>query len=167
MRNLRPCLTRGLRRALVAGLALAALAIPVSATAAAEQIVIPIDDPAVPWEFDDPCTGEAVHGLAHEVGQVRVTDLGDQGFHIRLQVDGVVDLLDDEDNLVGTWTYRIVFTDQFPPDGQGAAHYTASGPVSYVDGSTAILHVFHHHVFAKGDVERKPARDTATCGGRK
>ena len=79
----------------------------------------------------------------------------------------MADLFDSDDNLVGTWTYRLAFTDQIPPDGQGATHFTASGPVTYVDGHTAILHVTHHQVFDKGDVEKFPARDTATCGGIK
>ena len=65
----------------------------------------------------------------------------------------------------GTWTYRLTFTDQIPPDGQGARNITASGPVTYVGGSTAILHVFSHVVFDKGGVEKLPPRDTASCGG--
>ena len=84
-----------------------------------------------------------------------------------MDVLGTADLVNSDDELVGTWTYHLVFTDQFPPDGQGAVHFTASGPVEYVDGRTAILHVFHHHVFDKGDMEKFPARDTATCGGTK
>ena len=94
-------------------------------------------------------------------------DHGDQGVHVRARVSGTADLFDSDDNLVGTWTYRLAFTDQIPPDGQGATHFTTSGPVTCVDGRTAILHVFHHHVFDKGDVEKFPARDTAACGGIK
>jgi hypothetical protein len=109
----------------------------------------------------------AFHGIGHENGVVRVTDLGDQGFHVRVKVHGVAELFDDEDNLVGTWTYHLVFTDQIPPDGQGAVHFTASGPIEYLDGRSAILHVSHHHVFDKGEMEKFPARDTATCGGKK
>jgi hypothetical protein len=155
------------RGAAVAAVAMLALALPVAAVGSAEQFVIPIDDPAAPWEFDDPCTGEAVHGLGHETGQARITDLGEQGVHVRLRVEGRAELLDDEDELVGTWTYRMVFTDQIPPDGQGAVQMTAIGPIQYVTGGSAVLHVFHHQVFDKGDVERFPARDTAVCGGKK
>ena len=155
--------------ALITGLVTAvALALGGPATAGqAEQFVIPIVDEPAPWEFEDPCTGVALHGIGIENGSVRITDLGDQGTHLRLRVRGVADLFDSDDNLVGTWTYRLVFTDQIPPDGQGAVHATASGPVTYVGGRTAILHVFHHHVFDKGDVEKFPARDTAACGGSK
>ncbi len=137
------------------------------AAAKAEQVVFTLVDEQAPWEFDDPCTGVAVHGIGIENGIVRLTDLGDKGHHVRVQVTGTAALLDSDENLVGTWTYRVVFTDQLPPDGQGAVHATASGPLTYVGGRTAILHVSHHHVFDKGDVEKFPARDTATCGGRK
>jgi hypothetical protein len=144
-----------------------ALGVP-AAAAQAEQIVFTLVDEPAPWEFEDPCTGVAVNGTGIENGIVRLTDLGDQGTHERVQVSGTADLFDSETgNLVGTWTYRLVNTDQIPPDGQGAAHFTASGPVTYVSGRTAILHVFHHHVFDKGDVEKFPARDTAACGGSK
>ena len=159
---------RGLRGVIFAAVVVAALFVPASsAAAAAEQIVFTLVDEPAPWEFDDPCTGIAVHGTGIENGIVRFTDLGDQGNHARVKVSGTADLFDSDENLVGTWTYRLVFTDQVPPDGQGAVHFTASGPVTYVGGRTAILHVFHHHVFDKGDVEKFPARDTASCGGRK
>jgi hypothetical protein len=152
----------------IASLAVAALILPAAAVSAgAEQIVIPLVNDVVPIEFDDPCTGEAVHGTAIENGFVHITELGDRGHHVRLKVDGVVDLYNEDDDFVGTWTYRLIFTDQFPPGGQGAAHQTATGPLVYADGHTAVVHVYHHHVFAKGDVERKPERNTASCGGRK
>ena len=145
-----------------------AVGAPASA-AKVEQFVFTLVDERAPWEFDDPCTGVAVHGVGIENGIVRITDLGDQGTHVRVKVSGTADLFDSDDNLVGTWTSSrlLVFTDQIPPDGQGAVHFTASGPVTYVDGRTAVLHVFHHHVFDKGDVEKFPARDTAACGGSK
>ena len=154
--------------ALVAAL-VGGLGAPAAAAKAEQTVVTLVDEPA-PWEFVDPCTGMAVHGVGIENGLVRTTVLGehgDQGVHVRARVSGAADLFDSDDNLVGTWTYRLVFTDQIPPDGQGAVHFTASGPVTYVDGRTAILHVSHHHVFDKGDVEKFPARDTAACGGNK
>ena len=147
--------------------ALAAFAVPAGAIAAAEQIVIALVDEPAPWEFDDPCTGEALHGIGIENGTVRITELGDKGHHVRLNVHGTADLFDDSEDLVGTWTYHLTFTDEFPPGGQGAVHMTASGPLVYEDGHSAIIHVAHHHVFDKGDVEKFPARDTATCGGKK
>jgi hypothetical protein len=153
-----------LRHAVLAVLALAVLAAPTAAVGAgAEQIVITLVDEPAPWEFEDPCRGGLVQGLALENGIVRITELGDRGHHVRLHVEGVVDLVDGEGDPVGTWTYSLVFTDEFPPDGQGAVHMTASGPIAYADGGSAILHVAHHHVFAKGDVEKFPARDTAKC----
>jgi hypothetical protein len=137
--------------AAVAAFVLAAVVVPAAAVGAAEQIVIPLVDAPNPWEFDDPCTGDPVHGLAAENGVVRITDLGDQGFHVRAQVRGEVDLLDEADDFVGTWTYDLRVGDQFPPDGQGAFHLIASGPVEYADGSTAKIHVHIHTVFEKGD----------------
>jgi hypothetical protein len=153
----------------VAGFAAAIgmLLTPTVIDAAAQQIVFELVDEEAPWEFDDPCTGIAVHGVGIENGIVRITELGDKGHHVRVAVTGVADLYDDEDNLVGTWTYRLRFTDQVPPGGQGAVHMTASGPVAFATGGNAILHVFHRHVFAKGDVEKFPARDTAVCDGRR
>ena len=159
---------RAMQGMVLAAVVVGLLLVPTSsATAAAEQIVIPLVDEPAPWEFDDPCTGNAVHGTGIENGYVRITDLGDQGHHQRAHVSGVADLFDVDENFVGTWTYRLVFTDQFPPDGQGAVHITAVGPLVYADGRVVVLHVYHHHVFAKGDIEKKPARDTATCGGPK
>jgi len=151
---------------LIVAALLSALGAP-AANAQAEQIVFTLVDEPAPWEFEDPCTGVVVHGVGIENGTVRFTDLGDQGTHFRVKVTGAADLFDSDDNLVGRWAYRLTSTDQIPPDGQGAVHLTASGPMTYVDGRTAILHVSHHHVFDKGDVEKFPARDTAVCGGKK
>ena len=140
-------------RALLCALAVVALGLLVvpAAGASAEQIVITLVDAPNFWEFEDPCTGDPVHGDAVENGVLRVTDLGEQGFHLRVKARGEVDLLDDEDEFVGTWTYDLRVGDQFPPDGQGAFHLIASGPVEYADGSTAKLHVHLHAVFEKGD----------------
>ena len=91
-----------------------------AAAAKAEQIVDTLVDEPAPWEFDDPCTGVAVHGVGIENGIVRLTLLGadgEQGVHVRASVTGVADLFDSDDNLVGTWTHRLAFTDQIPPDG--------------------------------------------------
>ena len=107
-----------------------------------------VDEPA-PWDFDDPCTGDAVQGLGHESGVLRVTELGDQGHHLRVNVRGLVDLSDSDGNFVGTWTYHLRFGDQFPPDGQGAVHLIAVGSLEYADGHTAIVQVHEHAVFDK------------------
>jgi hypothetical protein len=148
----------------VAALGLSALSVPAAIGAGAEQIVVTLVDEPAPWEFDDPCTGEAVHGLGLESGVLRVTDLGDRGHHVRVNVRGVADLFDSEENLVGTWTYRLRFGDQFPPDEQGAVHLIAVGPLEYADGHTAIVQVHEHEVFAKGDILKREFFK-ATCGG--
>jgi hypothetical protein len=149
-----------------AALMLAGLAVPATAVAAgAEQIVITFDDEPAPWEFDDPCTGDAVHGVGFESGVVRITDLGDRGHHQRADLRGVADLYDSEENLVGTWTYRLRFGDQFPPDGQGAVLLIAVGPLEYADGHTAIVQTHEHAVFDKGDITKREF-SKATCGGR-
>jgi hypothetical protein len=41
-----------------------------------------------------------------------------------VRVDGDVDLLDAANEPVGTWTYHIRFSDQLPPDSQGALPLT-------------------------------------------
>jgi hypothetical protein len=102
--------------------------------------------------------------VALESGVLRFTDLGDRGHHLRVNVRGVADLYDSEENLVGTWTYRLRFGDQVPPDGQGAVLMIAVGPLEYADGHTAIVQVHEHEVFAKGDILKREFFK-ATCGG--
>jgi hypothetical protein len=148
----------------VAALGLGALTVPAAVAAPAEQIVITLVDEPVTWEFDDPCTGEAVHGEGLESGLIRFTDLGDLGGHIRINVRGVADFFDSEDTFVGAWTYDLRFGDQFPPDDQGAVHQIAVGPFEYADGHTAIVQVHEHEVFAKGDILKREFFK-ATCGG--
>jgi len=149
-----------------AALSLVALVVPATAVGAdAEQIVETVTDEPAPWDFDDPCTGDAVHGDGLESGVVRITELGDRGHHLRLNVRGVVDLYDSDDNFVGTWTYQLRVGDQFPPDGQGAFLIIAVGPLEYADGHTAIVQVQEHRVFDKGDTLKREFLK-ATCGGR-
>ena len=151
--------------AVVAALALGALTLPAAVAAPAEQFVITLTDEEAPWEFDDPCTGDPVQGVGIENGVLRITELGDRGHHDRVNVRGVADLFDSDDNFVGTWTYRLRFVDQFPPDGQGAVLLIAVGPLEYADGHTSIVRVlFEHTVFAKGDVVKRQLSN-ATCGG--
>ena len=149
----------------VAALALGTLSAPTAVGARAQQFVIHLVNEPAELEFDDPCTGEAVHGVGFETGVVRFTDLGDQGHHQRVTVRGVADLYDTEENFVGTWTYRLRFRDQFPPDGQGAVLLIAVGPLEYADGHTAIVRVlFEHTVFGKGDILKREF-SKAACGG--
>jgi hypothetical protein len=79
-------------------------------------------------------------------------------------VRAVADFFDSENNFVGTWTYRLRFGDQFPPDAQGAVHQIAVGPLEYADGHTAIVQVHEYQVFAKGDILKREFFK-ATCGG--
>jgi hypothetical protein len=149
-----------------AALILAGLVVQAAAVGAgAEQIVITLVDEPAPWEFDDPCTGDAVQGVGLESGVVRITELGDRGHHVRVDVRGVADLADSDGNFVGTWTYRLRFGDQFPPDGQGAVLNIAVGPLEYADGHTAIVQVHEHAVFDKGDITKREFFK-ATCGGQ-
>jgi len=143
------------RRIAIAVLALVALAVPAAAIAAAEQIRITLVDEPAGWDLDDPCTGQALHGLGAESGTVHIVELGDQGFHVRVKVEGSVDLFDDEETFVGTFTYRVNFGDQFPPDGQGGVRFWARGPLDYADGTSAMISVFEHEVFAKGDILKR------------
>lgn len=156
--------TRKLLCVVVAAVGLGALSAPAAVGAGAEQFVITLVNQPAPWEFDDPCTGDALHGVGFESGVVRFTDLGDQGHHQRDTVRGVADLYDSEDNFVGTWTYHLQFRDQFPPDGQGAVLLLAVGPLEYADGHTAIVKVLEHEVFGQGDTLKREIFKT-TCGG--
>jgi hypothetical protein len=156
--------TRKLLCVLVTALAVGALSASAAVGAGAEQIVIRLVDEPAEWEFDDPCTGEAVHGVGLESGVVRITELGDQGHHVRAALRGVADLYDSQDNLVGTWTYRLRGGTQFPPDGQGADFFVAVGSLDYADGDTAIVQVHEQQVFEKGDILKREFFK-ATCGG--
>ena len=149
---------------LALALGLGALVVPAAVAAPGQQIVETLVDEPAPWEFDDPCTGEAVNGAGLESGLVRITDLGERGHHVRVNVHGVADLFDSANNLVGTWTYRLTFRDQFPPDGQGAVTLLAKGALVYADGHTEVVKVHEHQVFAKGDIEKR-AVFTTTCVG--
>ena len=141
--------------AAIATVALAAVVVPAAALAAAEHILIPIVNQPTPWDpFEDPCTGTVVHGTGIENGQVKITELGPQGHHVQVRVDGEVVLLDDANDPVGTWTYHIRFSDQFPPGAQGAVTFIAKGPVEYEDGSSAVITLHSHEVFEKGDTQK-------------
>ena len=156
--------TRRMLCVVIAALGLGVPGAPAAFGAGAEQIVIRLVDEPAPWDFVDPCTGDAVHGVGFESGVVRITDLGERGHHDRVNVRGVADLYDSEENFVGTWTYRLRFGDQFPPDEQGAVHLVAVGPLEYADGHTAIVLVHEHEVFGKGDILKREFVK-ATCGG--
>jgi hypothetical protein len=164
---MRPSLTNryAVRRLAIAAALLAIVVAPATAHAAAEQVVIQIVDEVVATEFDDPCTGVAVHGDAVESGILRVTDLGDRGYHLRIDVRGEVDLYDAADTYVGTWSYRLTFRDQFPPDAQGAVQNVAVGPLVYADGSTALVQGHTHEVFGKGDLVRREFFKTICARG--
>jgi hypothetical protein len=151
-------------RVVVAALGLGALTVPAAVAAPAEQIIIRLVDEPVTWDFDDPCTGEAVSGEGFESGVIRITDLGEQGAHVEINVRGAADFFDSEGTFVGTWTYHLRFGDQLPPDDQGAVHQIAVGPFEYADGHTAIVQVHEHEVFAKGDILKREFFK-ATCGG--
>ena len=143
-----------------------AVVAPAALGAPAEQVVNEFVDEPFPWEFEEPCTGEVVHGTGFETGIARFTDLGEQGHHERVDTTGVADLYDENDEFVGTWTYRLGFRDQFPPDAQGSVIGWAVGPIEYADGDTAILRLlFDRKVFGKGDVIKREFTK-ATCGGR-
>ncbi len=142
--------------AAIATVALAAVVVPAAAVGAAEHILIPIVNEPTPWDpFEDPCTGTVVHGIGIENGQVKITELGPRGHHVQIRVDGEVDLLDEQNDLVGTWTYHIRFSDQFPPGAQGAVTFLAKGPVEYPDGSSAVITLHEHQVFEKGDTLKR------------
>jgi hypothetical protein len=162
--GVRPAAPSRLRRILVAIAAVAALAAPATAQAGAEQLVIPVVDEPVTFEFPDPCRGGTLQAEATESGVIRVTELGDRGHHVRVNLRGTADLYDEAGILVGTWTYHLRFADQLPPGSQGAVMNIAVGPVQYADGSRAIVQGHQHEVFGKGDVLKWEFFKTV-CGG--
>ena len=155
---------RRLRRSLIVITAVAALVAPATVRAAAEQIVIPVVDEPVTFEFPDPCRGGVLVAEGTETGIVRSTELGAQGHHVRVNVRGTAELFDDAGNFVGTWTYHLRFLDQFPPGAQGVVVNISVGPVEYADGSRAIVQGHQHEVFGKGDILKREFFKTV-CGG--
>ena len=151
-------------RILVVIAAVAALAAPATAWAGAEQHVIPVVDEPVTFEFPDPCRGGTLQAEGTETGVIRVTELGDRGHHVRVNLRGTVDLHDEAGIFVGTWTYHLRFLDQFPPGAQGAVMNIAVGPLQYADGSRAIVQGHQHEVFGKGDILKREFFKTV-CGG--
>jgi hypothetical protein len=146
---------RALRQVAIALLALAALVAPTTAGASAEQIKFTLVDEPVFWDLDDPCTGQPLHGEGTDSGTVHIVELGDQGFHIRVKVEGSVDLFDDQESFVATFTYSVNFGDEIPPEGQGATRFWAHGTLEYADGTTAKISVLEHFVYAKGDIVKR------------
>ena len=151
--------------AVVVAVVLGVVAAPAALGAPAEQIVVAIEnEPVVIEDFEDPCTGQILHGEGVQSGIVRITDLGEQGHHIRVDVSGAVDFYDADGNFVGTWTFRSRVGDQVPPDHQGTFLAVDIGPMEYADGTTAIFLVHQHEVFEKGDIKTLEIFKT-TCAG--
>ena len=138
----------------VALLAVAAVLAP-AGLGAAEQVVDAYADRPTPWSFVDSCTGEEVAGLGAESGIARATLLGEEGEHVRVSGDGIVDLFDGDGGFVGTWSYSFHLTSQIPPDEQGTLSGRASGPLRYADGSVAQVTLRFHYVFAKGGLPKR------------
>jgi hypothetical protein len=151
--------------AIVVALVLGVVAAPAALGAPAEQIVVVIEnEPVVIEDFEDPCTGQILQGEGVQNGTIRITDLGEQGHHVRVDVSGEVDFFDAEGNFVGTWSFQTRVGDQFPPEGQGTFLAVDVGPMEYADGTTALFLVHQHEVFEKGDVKKFEIFKT-TCGG--
>jgi hypothetical protein len=149
----------------VIAVVLGVVAAPAALGAPAEQIVEVIEnEPVVIEDFEDPCTGQILHGEGVQNGIIRITDLGEQGQHVRLAVSGEVDFFDAEGNFVGTWSFRTRVGDQLPPEGQGTFRAVDVGPMEYADGTTARFLVVLVHVFEKGDVKKLEIFKT-TCAG--
>lgn len=151
--------------AIVVALVLGVVAAPAALAAPAEQIVVVIEnEPVVIEDFEDPCTGQILQGEGVQNGTIRITDLAEQGHHVRVDVSGEVDFFDAEGNFVGTWSFQTRVGDQFPPEGQGTFLAVDVGPMEYADGTTALFLVHQHEVFEKGDVKKLEIFKT-TCGG--
>jgi hypothetical protein len=141
---------------LVATISMGLVVAPAVGAPGAEQLVITLeDDPVVIEDFPDPCTGQILQGEGVQNGTIRITELGERGHHVRLDVSGEVDFFDAEGTFVGTWSFETRLRDQLPPDGQGVFRVIDIGPMVYADGTTARFKVNQHEVFEKGDVKKR------------
>ena len=147
--------------ALIAGLAVPALS-SAEGSQGATQTVQTFSRETDWFQTDDACTGLDLVGSGTEWVARYITFTSNGGVHEREDVQGSVDLYQangpgpwdpQPGDFVGTWTYRIMISDQAPPDAQGSTTWLASGSFTFSDGSSAYRQVMFHVTWQK---EPKP-----------
>jgi hypothetical protein len=158
----------------IAACVLLGVALPSAATAGAVQLSESFTDEPISWFMGEfACTGKpaTVAGTGLESGSVRITETPNGGAHVRLTLDGDVDLYEatgspDDPKLgayVGTWTYSTHLDEQIAPGGQQAISGATRGPIVFADGSRAILKISFHVLFGADGPKLFFAK--AACGG--
>jgi hypothetical protein len=165
------------RSLLVAAFAAAVLAVPAAASAGgAVQFSDSWSDEPTFWYMGEfACQGKPsiVAGNGLDSGSVQVTETVDpQGAHVRLSIDGSVDLYEafgppwdvQFGVYVGTWTYSAHQVEQYGPGGTAALSGVSHGTIVFADGDTAQLKIGFTLVL---DREEGPKLffAKAACGG--
>ena len=164
-----------MRKLIAIACALAATLLPATAGAGAVQFSESwTDEPTFFFMGEFACDGHptTVAGPGLNSGSVRVTETtAPQAAHVRLDIDGSVDLYEASGSpedvelgaYVGTWTYSAHQVEQYNPGAEvstGVAH----GEIVFADGSTARLKIGFTLVFdPEGDLQLFFAK--AACGG--
>ena len=105
------------------------VAVPAAAAAGAVHFTETFTDEPVTWFGPDECADTLVTGTGLESGTVSIVETANGGAHVRVDVQGTVDLYeatnpDPEDPqpgaFVGTWTYEVHVNEQVAPGARGA-----------------------------------------------
>jgi hypothetical protein len=160
----------------IAACALAAITLPAVAAGGAIQFAESwTDEPTFFYMGEFACTGQpttvAGHGLSS--GSVRVTETtSPEGAHVRLAIDGRVDLYAASGppwdvqlgSYVGTWTYRNQQVEEYNPGGTAALSGASHGEIVFADGNTARLKISFTLVLDREDGPQLFFAKAA-CGG--
>jgi hypothetical protein len=131
----------------------AAVALPAVAAAGATHFVETFTNEPASWFGPDPCVDKFVTGTGLESGTVSIVETANGGAHVRVDVQGTVDLYeatnpDPEDPqpgaFVGTWTYEVHVNEQVAPGGQGTISGVIAGPFVLADGTVRRRQVSFH-----------------------
>ena len=132
-------------------LALAVL-LPTAANAGAVHFSESWTDEPTSWYMGEfACAGKptTVAGPALTSGVVEITETTNGGAHVRLDIEGSVDLYEASGPpwdvqlgaYVGTWTYSAHQVEQYSPRGSAALSGVAHGQIVFADGDTAMLKI--------------------------
>lgn len=126
------------------------------------------------WFGPDECSGKTITGTGTETGTVYVTETPNGGVHVRIEIQGSVDLYEatgpgpwdpKPGAFIGSWSYESSISDQAPPDGQGATTGVASGPLVLADGTTVRRQTMFHLTWDKNPQPPKVFFAKFICSG--
>jgi hypothetical protein len=161
----------------IATCALAAAALPTLAAAGAVHFSETFVDEPTNWFMGGgfPCDGGPAGGAAGtgiESGTVQITETPNGGGHIRVDIQGSVDLYEllgggpenpQLGDYVATWTYSAHLEGQFHANETEVQGGVTKGPIVFADGRQAMLKIgFHILIGADGP---KLFFAHAACGG--